>query len=272
MADVDAPTAWAQARGLALTPETRPVVGRYLAAARRLRTLGALCGAVLPSLVDLVLNGRVQVLGFGTDGNHAPFQGPITILLGYLAGALWAEVSLARPPAADRRQASLVRRELHDYLPRRLLHAQRALGATAVVGMLLVGLVPFDPAHAAEPSWDALLAGACIIAAFTAGLELLERWLVRRAQPFTSAALVAADDAIRAQSVHSLAGSGIALLLFMCSGLALALTQADVDALRLTMWFPAAVAFGLGLRTCGDVAGRTRRVRRNAPREPGATI
>ena len=106
------------------------------------------------------------------------------------------------------------------------------------------------------------------MAAFTAVLELLERWLVRRAQPFTSAALVAADDAIRAQSVHSLAGSGIALLLFTCSGLALALTQA-VDALRLTMWFPAAVAFGLGLRACGDVAGQAWRVRRDT--EPGAT-
>ncbi len=271
MADVDEATAWARAHGLELTPETRPVVGRYLAAARRLRTLGALCGAVLPTLVDLVVNGRVQVLGFGADGNHAPFQGPITILLGYLVGALWAEVSLARPLAADRRQASLVPRELHDYLPRRLLYAQRALGATAVLGILLAGLVPFDPARAAEPSWDGLLAGAAIVAAFTAGLELLERWLVRRAQPFTSAALVAADDAIRAQSVHSLAGSGIALLLFTCSGLALALTQADVDALRLTMWFPAAVAFGLGLRACGDVAGRAWRVRRDAPAEPGAT-
>ena len=270
MADADAPTAWAQAHGLELTPETRPVVARYLAAARRLRALGALCGALLPTLVDLVLNDRVQVLGFGADGNHAPFQGPITILLGYLAGALWAELALARPLAADRRQASLVRRELRDYLPRRLLHAQRALGATAVLGMLLAGLVPFDPARAAEPSWEAVLAGAGIVAAFTVGLELLERWLVHRAQPFTSPALVAADDAIRAQSVHSVAGSGIALLLFVCSGLALALTQADVDALRLTMWLPAAVAFGLGLRACGDVAGRAWRVRRRVAEGPGA--
>jgi hypothetical protein len=272
MADADASTAWARARGLELTPETRPVVGRYLAAARRLRTLGALCGAVLPSLVDLVLNGRVQVLGFGTDGNHAPFQGPISILLGYLAGALWAEVSLTRPLAADRRQASLVRRELHDYLPRRLLYAQRALGAVAVLGILLVGVLPFDPTRAAEPGWGGLVAGAGILVAFTAGLEQLERWLVRRAQPFTNAALVAADDAIRAQSLHSVAGSGIALLLFVCSGLALALTQSDVDALRLTMWFPAAVAFGLGLRACGDVAGRAWRVRREAARGPGAAI
>jgi hypothetical protein len=269
MAEVDAPADWARAHGLELTPETRPVVTRYLAAARRLRTLGALVGAVLPSVVDLVLNGRVQVLGFGADGNHAPFQGPITILLGYLAGALLAEVSLARPFNREQRSASLVPRELDDYLPRRLLYAQRALGATAILGTLLVGVVPFDPSRAAEPSWGVLVVGAGILAAFTVGLEHLERWLVRRAQPFTSPALVAADDAIRAQSVHSLAGSGIALLLFMCSGLALAVTQSDVAALRLTMWFPAAVAFGLGLRACGDVAGRAWRVRRPAVRGPG---
>ena len=269
MADVDAPADWARARGLELTPETRPVVARYLASARRMRTLGAVAGAVLPSLVDLVLNGRVQVLGFGADGNHAPYQGPISILLGYLAGALWAEVSLARPLGADRRSASLVPRELHDYLPRRLLHAQRALGAAAVLGMVLVGVVPFDATRATEPGWVPVAAGADVLVAFTVGLEQLERWLVRRAQPFTSPALVAADDAIRAQSVHSLAGSGIALLLFVCSGLALALTQADIDALRLTLWFPAAVAFGLGLRTCGDVAGRAWRVRRQIAGRPG---
>ena len=52
----------------------------------------------------------------------------------------------------------------------------------------------------------------------------------------------------------------------------LGLTQADVPPLRLTMWVPAAVALGLGLRAGGDVAGRAWRVRRNAPREPGATI
>jgi hypothetical protein len=269
MADVAAADGWARARGLELTPETRPVVTRHLAAARRLRTLGALCGAVLPSLVDLVVNGRLQVLGFATDGSAAPFQGPLTILLGYLAGALWAEVSLARPLGADRRRASLVPRELHDYLPRRVLAAQRALGAVAVLGILLAGVVPFDPARAAEPSWGELLAGAGVIAAFTAGLELLERWLVRRAQPFTSASMTAVDDAIRSQSVHSLAGSGVALLLFACSGLALVLTQSDVPALRLTMWLPAAVAFGLGLRACGDVAGRAWRVRRLAARGPG---
>jgi hypothetical protein len=54
----------------------------------------------------------------------------------------------------------------------------------------------------------------------------------------------------------------------MCSGLAVVLTQSDVAALRVTMWLPAAVAFGLGLRACGDVAGRAWRVRRRAAGGP----
>jgi hypothetical protein len=218
MADHDHAADWARAHGLELTPETRPVVARYLTGARRMRTVGAFGGAVLPSLVDLVLNGRVQVLGFGTDGSSAPFQGPVCILLGYLAGALCAELSLARTADAARRSASVVPRELGDYLPRRLLLAQRGLGVLAIAGVVLVGLVPFDSSPAAEPGWGAVLATAGVLAAFTAGLERLERWLVRRAQPFTSAALVAADDAIRAQSVHSLAGSGLAILLSCAAG------------------------------------------------------
>ena len=42
--------------------------------------------------------------------------------------------------------------------------------------------------------------------------------MVRRPQPFTSPSLVAADDAIRAQSVHAIAGAGLALLLVALSG------------------------------------------------------
>ncbi len=41
---------------------------------------------------------------------------------------------------------------------------------------------------------------------------MLERWLLRRPQLFVDVDLVAADDATRSQSAHSLASSGIALL------------------------------------------------------------
>ena len=261
---------WAQAHDLELTPENRPVVARYLRRARVLRTWGALAGMLLPSLVEFAVSGRVQLLGFGTDGSSAPYAGPIGAFIGYLIGALYAEVSLARPIDPTRRSASLVPRELADYLPRRLLLTQRALGIAVVLGVLALGLVPYDPQEAAEPGWLGLLTGAAAFAAFALGLEALERWLVRRPQPFTSPSLVAADDAIRAQSLHSLAASGLALLLVACSGIFVALAASDLAVLRWTMWLPALVALLLSIRACQEIGRRAWRVRRPIARPSGA--
>ena len=113
----------------------------YLRRARLLRTWGGVAGAILPSLIEFVATGRVQVLGFGTDGESAPL-GFGTIFMGYLLGALYAEVSTARPVARERRVASLARRELEDYLPRRLILAQRCLAAAAALGVVVIGFVP----------------------------------------------------------------------------------------------------------------------------------
>jgi len=238
--------------------------------ARVLRTWGALCGLFLPSLVELAVSGRVQLLGFGMDGAAAPYTGPIGAFIGYLLGALYAEVSLARPHDPARRSASLVPRELADYLPRRLLRFQRALGVVVVLGVLALGLLPYDPREAAQPEWLGLLAAAAAFAAFGAGLEAVERWLVRRPQPFTSQSIVAADDAIRAQSVQSLAGSGLAFLLLVCSGIFVVLAASDVGVLRWTMWLPALVALLLSVRVCLDIGQLTWRVRRPTTDPTGA--
>ena len=263
-------TEWARAHSLELTPENRPMVARYLRRARVLRTWGALGGLFLPSLVELAVSGRVQVLGFGTDDTAAPYAGPIGAFIGYLLGALYAEVSLARPHDPARQSASLIPRELADYVPRHLLHVQRALGIVVALGLLAVGLVPYDPREVAQPEWLELLAAAAAFIAFGAGLEPVERWLVRRPQPFTSQSEVAADDAIRAQSVQSLAGSGLALLLVACSGISVVLAASDVAGLRWTMWLPALVALVLSIRACLDISQRTWRVRRPMTEPPGA--
>ena len=261
---------WARAHGVELTPESRPTVEQYLRRARVLRTWGVIGGLLLPSLIELLVSGRLQVLGFGTDGSAAPYAGPIGGFIGYLVGALCAEVSLARPLDPTRRSASLIPRDLGDYLPHRLLLVQRALGLAAALGLLAIGLVPYDPQSAAEPEWPALLTGAAVVAGFSAGLEALERWLVRRPQPFTSPALVAADDAIRAHSLHSLAGSGLALLLVVCSGICLGLASSDVSILRWTMWLPALVALLLAIRVCLELGQRSWRVRRQIAGPSGA--
>jgi hypothetical protein len=258
--------AWADAHGLRLTEENRDLVRRHVRSARLLRTLAAVAGLLLPALVELAWQGRLTLLGFGTDGEHDP-GAIVWAYLGYLAGALLAELRLARPAPGTRRAAALVPRELSDYLPRRVLWAQRGLGVVAGLGFVAVALVRYGKRHPA-PDDEALLMGAVLAVALTVALEWLERRVVRRAQPFTGASLLAADDAIRAQAVHSVAGAGLALLLLLTSGIAFGLTQSDVDALRLTMWFPAAVALGLALRACGDVGRRPWRVRRTVGATP----
>jgi uncharacterized membrane protein len=260
---------WAQERGFELSPENRPVVARYLRRARLLPTLGAVVGVLLPTLVELLWHGELVILGFHSDGSGAPYAGPFEAYIGYLLGALCAEVSLARPRDPARRAASLVPRELDGYLPRRLLLAQRALGVAVVLGVIVTGLLPY-PSAAADPDWSALASGAAFFGAFAVGLEVLERWIVRRPQPFTSPSLVAADDAIRAQSVHALAGSGLALLLVALSGVFAVLTVSDVDLLSWTMWLPAVAAFVLSILACRDIGQQPWRVRRRVDRRAGA--
>jgi hypothetical protein len=260
---------WAQARGLELTPENRPVVARYLRRARWLPVLGALVAVILPTVVELIRSGELVILGFHSDGSGAPYAGPMEAYIGYLLGALCAELSLARPMDATRRTASLAPRELADYLPRRLLRAQRALGVVVALGVLVTGLVPYPPA-ASDVDWVALAIGAVAFGLFAIGVEALERWVVRRPQPYTGPSLVAADDAIRAQSVHAIAGAGLALLLVALSGLFAVLTASDVDVLTVTMWLPALVAFVLSIRACRDIGQQPWRVRRRVDRPAGA--
>ncbi len=97
---------------------------------------------------------------------------------------------------------------------------------------------------------------------FAFGLERLERWVVQRPQPFIHPALVDADDAIRAQSVHSIAGSGIATLLILFSFVSADLAVSDVQVLRWIMWVPAFAGFFLALVACLFYGHRAWRVRR----------
>jgi len=253
---------WAHSHDLELTADNRPIVARYLRSARVLRTWGAVAGAIGPSLIEFAVNGRVQVLGFGTDGRTAPLAFG-TIFIGYLIGALVAELSLVRRVDGTRRTASLARRELQDYLPHRIVVAQRVLAITGAVGGLAIGLLPY-PDSVSNPGMPSLMLIAVSVLAFAAGLEMLERWLLHRAQPFTSPPLVAADDAIRAQSVHAMAGAGIALLALYCSGVSLALQGSAVTALHWSMAAPAAAFLILSLTCCQGISQGSWRVPRRA--------
>lgn len=244
---------WARVHALTLTPENRPMVWWYLRTARVLRTWGVVAGLFLPPLA-------LSAFGYsGGDGGY-----PIWIFVGYLTGALYAELSLVRPVDPAARSASLVPRELHQYLPRRLLLAQRGVGAAVALLSLGVVLAPYGEKspHTGLPHEGIILAAGLVALVFGVGLERLESWVVQRPQPFVDTALVAADDAIRAQSVHSIAGSGIATLLIHLSFISATLADSDIQVLRWVMWVPAFFGFALAIVACLFYGHRGWRVRR----------
>ena len=244
---------WAGAHALPLTEANRPMVAWYLHTARVLRTWGAVAGLLLPPLIGAALGSKFL------EDQLFPL-----VYLGYLAGALYAELALVRPTGGGRRQATLVPRELEDYLPRRLLVAQRVLAALVAASAVAVLLVSFErqgDAFDGSPRPTAAVVGVfAVVLAFA--LERLERWLVQRPQPFTAPDLIAADDAIRSQSVHSLAGAGLATLLFFLGGTSFTLALSDVQVLRWAMWVPAMGCFVLSLWVCLYYGHRAWRVRR----------
>ncbi len=257
---------WAAAHALTLTPENRPMVAWYLGAARVLRTWGAIGGLLVPSFFALVWSDHLEILGFDSGGGANPGDAA-WIFVGYLIGVLYAELSLVRPVDGPRRAASLVPRVLEDYLPRRVLHAQRGLAAVAIAGAVVSLALPYDQRWGG-PSAVAIVVLVAFALSVGAGLESLERWLVRRPQPFTDPSLVAADDAIRSQSVNSVAGAGLSFLLFLAGGVFALLASADVPILRWTMWVPALAAVLLALVTCQYFGHQPWRVRRTPAAAP----
>ena len=243
---------WARAHGLRVTAANRPMVRWYLRNARVLRTWGALAGFFLPVLA---------AGAFGVSGTLPP----VWVFGGYLLGALYAELCLTRPRPTGRRAASLVPRALAAYLPRELRITQRCLGVGIALGSLALLVIPFDPQAAPAPDARLVLLGVLGGPALAIGLEQLQGWLVRRPQPFTDPRLIAADDAIRAQSVHSVSGSGIAMELLWLSTVAFQVAHSDVQFLRWTMWVVGLVGLGAAVVACQYYGHRAWRVRRHLP-------
>ena len=192
---------WVDATGIELDRDSTPVVQRYLRWTRRGRRVGALVGFLSPWLYSAVSDRPID------EGAWAiPFM-----LVGYLLGALAAEVIVdrAREPEAI---AVLQPRRLEDYLSRRLLLLQRALGALAVAMILPYALL--------QPAASIDLPGARSIASYgLAGatiavlVEMIERRIVARRQSLADLDDVEVDDAMRSTSIHVVAGAGLALLI-----------------------------------------------------------
>ncbi len=239
---------WAASRGLTLTDENRGTVIDYLHTAGLLRGLGLLAGLVLPMMWSWAL------------GATGPVIPPWTwAFLGYLTGALFAEISLRRPTGGS---AAAAPRHLRSYIKPLLLRGQIVLGVLLVTAGLAAPFVPQGNWPVARPRLPALLAvvGGLII---TLSLLAVERWLVLRPQPVLTPGQLAADDAIRSQSVQSIAASGMAVQLTL---LALVLVPLNTAG---GMWKVVALLGGLlhivALWVCLEFGHLGWRVKRSFP-------
>jgi hypothetical protein len=232
------PAVWAQNMHLELTPRNEVIVRTYIARTRLLRFTGALLGVLAPRIYQESFGGPLPV-----PLDFALFDA----LLGYLLGAVTAELTIKRPKA-DEPRASLMPRELSDYAPARFITALRM---SALVALVLAPLYRLLPAREKLIDLNDLPPEVVIVPTILiigVGVELLQRYIVARSQPAVESDLMNADDAIRSASVHALAGAGIALELLIVSGQLINLAVvSDVQLLRWSLPALAILSFGIAI-------------------------
>ncbi len=229
------PDEWARGMGVELTARNEAFIRSYIARTRVLRAVGAAVGVLTPVLYSAFTERTLPV----------PFDfGLFDALVGYLVGAVIAEITVRRP-MAEVRTASLVRRVVADYLPAGYTITMRASAAIALVLIPLFRTLPQRESDVAQVEMlPAILAGSMILVVLV-GVEFLQHYLVGRPQPAVEADLLAADDAIRSASVHALAGAGIALELLIVSVELTAIgLVSDIQVLRWTLPLIGLLAFG----------------------------
>jgi hypothetical protein len=184
----------------------------YLATTRRWRATGLLVSLVAGVVVG-VRTGRYSV-------------DALTLLSGWFAGAVVAEWRVGRPPAAERRAASLVPRVATAYLPR----SARALPLATAGLSLIVLLVALSLNHRPRAlPLRSLAIWAAIAVVLAAAARVVERRILDRSQPLTEPDVLAADDAIRSRSLHVVVGATATLALFCVSSQLTALAGALTD-------------------------------------------
>lgn len=201
---------WADAHGVMLVDANREFVERYVSEGHRLRLV---CG----------FGGALAIAALGRSlGISAPVSGWVWLMVGYLGGVVWSEVWLTRLPAGTRRSASLRPRRVQDYLAGRLRVAQLVVPAAAVGVGVVAWIIPATPPDGAALSSSvsmpigtrratALGLGLAACAVMLA-IAWLQRHVVTKPQPDAVVDLVAADDAVRASSVHLLSGTGLGIV------------------------------------------------------------
>lgn len=185
---------------LRLTPDNAGLVGGALTVQYRWRRLGLWAGGV----VGILLTGL-----FGTVQLSLA-----AILGGWFVGAAFAEFRVSRPVESGPRRAVLATRSTGRFTTLGNRVAVASVGGLAVV--LLVTAVAVGVANR-NADW---LQPSVVLVLVWAALFVLYRRVVGRPAPAEPADLVAADDALRCQSLAVLSGSAVALSGFPAAQLA----------------------------------------------------
>ncbi len=196
---------WARRYQLELTPANRPVIAGYVRVTRVSQIAGATAGW-LSSPLYVGISGRPFLLG---DSWVALALG------GYLLGAVIAELLVTRahlaPPGI--RFAALTPRVLSDYIPAATSWSLRILPVVTVALAAAYAAIPKDRARTVDGGLIVVGAASILVVAFAVAVEWILRRIVARPQPVVAADLIAADDAIRTSSIHTVSAAAIALLL-----------------------------------------------------------
>ena len=250
---------WSSRHGLALTHANQAVVAGYLRRTRALQVAGAALGWLAsPVYIDLV--GRPFPLGDSWV---------VLAIAGSLLGSIVAEVTHLRrsPSPATIRAATLAPRTLFSYVPPATLWAIRALPGVTVVLAVLYVVAPKDPGRTVDPSVALVGVAALLMVVFALLLEWFLKAIVARPQPAITDDLLAADDSLRAASIHSLAAAGLALMLLSIGWALVALGDVSASAVldEILPWVGAACDVGAVLVwiVLGHIAHW--RVRRDVP-------
>jgi hypothetical protein len=250
---------WASRYGLHTSDGNRPLISRYLQRTRSLQMTGAGLGWIG---AGLFVSGVGQFVPL--------FAIPLLLAItGYLLGAVIGEATFLHPLGAQTgvRSAALTPRALLDYVPQLTVWALRALPALLIVLAVLYALMPKHAPTPTDVSATLVLAASALLVVFALAVERLLQAITSRPQPVINADLTAADDAIRASSIHALSGAGVGLVLLGIGAVLFALQYASTDeSLRGWLGYPATLVILLAMVSWIRLGHpRTWRVRRSSP-------
>jgi hypothetical protein len=229
---------WAAGHGLRTTDLDWDQASRYLYRSRCLRTVGF----VIPLLVGSTTS-IVWALVYTEPSPPFPFDllSQPSLLVGYVLGAVLAEVTWTRP--RTQKAAALVPRRVADYIGR------PALILIGVVGMATIAVGVIGHWFLAGHIRDGFELGPAPMVAATAVLMTMgaSLWfIVHRRQPVGSESQMMLDDALRSTTIHRMAGAGLGMM-FLFLGYELVSIGGGIEgqALRIILpWAGIACVFG----------------------------